>query len=183
MDYTGALAAAWSKLEGAAARLALLLHLADAVVGTADPDSPVEADTIRAGIRLAEWFGHEARRVYGFFAETDDERDQRELVDLVQRRFNGRVTARDLMHASRKYQPTEAAESALNALNAAGLGCWETVKTRTRPRREFVLSPASPSPHSPGFQGTRESGDGDIGDTPEIALSAPDDADLDYVEI
>ena len=41
-----------------------------------------------AAIELSDWFGGEAKRVYGLFVETAVDREQRELVDWIRR---GRV--------------------------------------------------------------------------------------------
>jgi hypothetical protein len=140
-DLTGPLAAAWSKLEGYAARLALLNYLSRRATGdAATRDSgPIDLLSIRAGIAQSEWFGGEARRVYALFAETDEDRDRRRLVELIEAR-GGRITATDLMHASRAYQPVENAEAALEELVRAGNGSWKLNQTGGRPRRDFVLT-------------------------------------------
>jgi len=73
---------------------------------------------------LARWFRYEAERVYAALAETDSEREQRSLIELV-RRLGSKTAARDLMQASRHYRTSAAdAESALDALVKAGLGRW-----------------------------------------------------------
>ena len=62
---SGDLAAAWSKLEGYAARLALVIHLVRAAAG--DPtlhDGAIDEASITVGIVLSRWFGDEAARVY-----------------------------------------------------------------------------------------------------------------------
>ncbi|MEM9374133.1 MAG: DUF3987 domain-containing protein, partial [Planctomycetota bacterium] len=62
----GAVRAAWNKLKGQAARLALVHHLirvADEDPTLGDPDR-VDEVSVRAGIGLALWFGGEAKRVY-----------------------------------------------------------------------------------------------------------------------
>ena len=71
-ELSGDLSAAWSTLEGYAARPALVVHLTrcaacDATL--ADP-SQVDEASIAVGIALASWFGAEARRVYAILAET-----------------------------------------------------------------------------------------------------------------
>jgi putative DNA primase/helicase len=82
-DLTGDMAAAWSKLEEVAARLALVMHLTRRAA-----DDPTAADAGRAdltsmtaGITLAGWFKHEARRVYAQLGESETDRDQRRLVE------------------------------------------------------------------------------------------------------
>jgi hypothetical protein len=84
-------AAAWSKLTGYAARFALLgqvLHDKRA--------EKITGEIMRAACDLARWSGNEAMRVYRQFSETKEEREQRELVEFVQRR-GGEVTVRETM--------------------------------------------------------------------------------------
>jgi hypothetical protein len=66
------------------------------------------------------WFGREAERVYAVLRETENEADQRELVELIRGR-GGSISARDLQRASRKYSTADAAEQALDALSRAGM--------------------------------------------------------------
>ena len=44
-----------------------------------------------SGIALSDWFGGEAKRVYGLFSESSHDRDQRELVELIEKK-GGRIT-------------------------------------------------------------------------------------------
>ena len=64
-ELHGELAAAWSKLEGYAARLALVVHVVRQAANDPTLTTPdaIDAVSIAAGVRLAGWFGHEARRV------------------------------------------------------------------------------------------------------------------------
>ncbi|MCC7083764.1 MAG: DUF3987 domain-containing protein [Pirellulales bacterium] len=117
------LAACWSKLEAYAARFALIFQLASWAQGDADGDS-IDQNSMDAAIGLADWFGGEAKRVYGIMVETEQGREQRELVELI-RRKGGKVTGRDLMRCSRRYPIAEDAEAALDALVAAGYGRWQ----------------------------------------------------------
>src|SRR6185436_9952012 len=72
MELTGNEAALASKLAGAAPRLALIVQL------VSDPNSmAVDEVSMAAGITLADWFGHEGRRVYGVLDESDEEREHR----------------------------------------------------------------------------------------------------------
>jgi len=145
-ELTGALAAAWSKLEAYAARLALIVHCVRVADGERGLD-PFVLDTasLDTGVRLVEWFKHEAQRVYGLLHEEPAERERRELVDLIRRR-GGTITPRELMRASRAYPLAEDAKAALDALVEAGLGRWETVKPGPqggRPSRCFSLAKQS----------------------------------------
>ena len=74
-------AAAWCKLAGHAARLALVGQL------TRDPSAEfVTGDSMQAACDLARWFGNEALRIYAALAETPEQREQRELVHFIERR-------------------------------------------------------------------------------------------------
>jgi hypothetical protein len=140
---SGDLSAAWSKLEGYAARLALVVHCMRAAAGDTtmrDPDM-VDDISIRAGVTLSQWFGHEALRVYGILAESDEDHARRQLVELI-RRKRGTATPRDLMRGSRRFTTSADAEAALSDLVAAGLGRWENPPAGPkggRPSKRFVL--------------------------------------------
>lgn len=165
-DLDSDLAAAWSKLEAYAARFALIFQLCEWASGAATGDQ-IDESAMRAGIELSDWFGGEAKRVYKLFSETDDDREVRELVEWIQRR-GGRVTVRDLMHSSRRYKPSEVAESALNKLVKLGLGEWNVdTETGGRPRREFRLLPLSPLPKARETSERATSGYGDTGNGAE----------------
>ena len=142
---SGDLAAAWSKLEGYAARLALLCHLTDWAAGSDATPGPVDQVAVESGITLTEWFKNETRRVYAVLGEGDEERADRELVDLIRRR-GGAITARELQQASRAYPTAEAAEEALTGLVKSGRGDWEPIPPGRQggcPARVFRLSAAS----------------------------------------
>lgn len=135
-------AALCSKLEGTAPRLALILHLVRVAAGdgTASPDA-VDAASMTAGTALVDWFRHEAKRVYAALSETDDQREERHLVELV-RRIGGAVTPRDLMRRCRKYGTADDAEAALESLARAKFGRWDVDVPDAqggRPARRFRL--------------------------------------------
>lgn len=121
-EASGDLAAAFSKLEGYAARIAMVHHVVDRVAAGLNDRVEIGVESIRAGIALAEWFAHEVERVYTVLAETDEERELRRLVDLITRK-GGRITARDLQRAHKQKYPTvEVATHALRRLTDAGMG-------------------------------------------------------------
>ena len=141
-SLSGREAALWSKLEGTAPRLALVIHLIRCAAGDANPNAIDEA-SMTVAVSLAEWFGQEATRIYGMLSETDEERDQRRLVDLIERK-GGSVTARELMRSSNQWSKRTAdeTEQALDALVKSGCGNWEQVShdAQGRPTRRFRLS-------------------------------------------
>jgi len=127
-ELAGELSAAWSKLEGYAARLALVVHCIRQA--SKDGVNPWHADeqSMAAGVALAEWFGHEAKRVYAMLAESQDDREARELLNWVKQR-GGQVTVRELTHGLRRYRGNaEQAEADLERLAEAKLGRWQTVR-------------------------------------------------------
>src|SRR5207253_2832771 len=94
-------------------------------------------------ITLADWFGQEGRRIYGVLGESDEERDRRQLVELIAQ-HGGSVTPRDLMRSSRRYAQADDANVALDELARAGIGQWRTVpppRSGGHASRELVLLP------------------------------------------
>ncbi|MBX3404148.1 MAG: DUF3987 domain-containing protein [Phycisphaeraceae bacterium] len=170
-ELSGDLSAAWSKLEGYAARLALVVHLTRWAAGDATLRDPARVDeaSIAAGVVLARWFGDEARRVYAILSESDDDRETRRLVEWIERK-GGTVTARDLTHGVRAYRgDPDAAERALSALVEAGIGCWEADAHGPkggRPAQRFRLVSTVTVTETPANAGKDVGyGDGDTGDT------------------
>lgn len=141
VDLDDDLAAAWSKLEAYAARFALLFQLASRASGEASGEE-IDQTSVENAVRLADWFGGQAKRVYGLFVETAEDRDRRELVDLIQKR-GGVITPRELTNTIWRFKKVADGEAALNGLVQAGLGAFRVVKTATKPRREFTLSTVS----------------------------------------
>lgn len=137
-DAHGALRAAFSKLPAYCGRLALVLQLSCWATNETAEASEVEADSVKHAITLVEWFRGEASRVYGLRAETDDERELRQLIDWIARK-GGVVTARDLQATLRSYRESGAAEAALAELVKQGRVERVTLNTRGRPRTEFRM--------------------------------------------
>jgi hypothetical protein len=138
------LEAAWSKLEAYAARMALIMHLVRCVTDDTSLQDPnrVDEKSIRSGITLARWFGHEARRVYANMGTTDEDRERHGLVDLV-RRKGGQITPRELTRHCRRYPTTDSAEQALDELVGLKLGAWNHTSpgpSGGRPQKLFLLS-------------------------------------------
>jgi hypothetical protein len=137
-------AAAWSKLEGYAPRLALVFHLIRHAAddpGATDPRK-IDLRSMDAAIRVTRWFANETLRVNAMLSESDAERKTRLLVEWIERR-GGKTTVRDLTRGPREYRDKpEVAEAALRALVAAGVGCWESTNGGTkggRPTERFRL--------------------------------------------
>jgi hypothetical protein len=142
----GEQAAALAKLEGYAARLALVHHVVTLTVE--DPSRLVVEDisenSMCAALTLVEWFAGEAARVYTILRETDAERVCRRLVEWIQAR-GGSTSARELHRANpRRWPSSEHAELALEVLVQSSLGEWREThygSTGGRPTRRFFLLP------------------------------------------
>jgi hypothetical protein len=146
-DLSGDMAAAWSKLEEYAARLALVVHFTRSAAGDPNLRKPdiVDATSMSAGVVLAKWFKHEARRVYVMLDESDADRDQRRLTEWIGRK-GGTMTPREVRQGCRWLKQPGEAETALEELVKAGRGTWQDVPTTAkggRPARAFVLSTPS----------------------------------------
>jgi hypothetical protein len=124
-----AIAAAASKLEGGAARLALVLHLIRIAAGEDVSALEVDAASMRAGIALARWHLAEARRVYAALSPEQATGDPREheLLELKRRiQANaGTATPAQVRAWFHRYRPAGAAEAVLDSLVSRGDGLWE----------------------------------------------------------
>jgi hypothetical protein len=172
IDLTGELSAAWSKLEEYAARLALVIHYTRWAADDPELQNPdaVDAASMAAGVKLAQWFKREARRVYSLLSESDDDRDHRRLIEWIERK-GGSVTAREVQQGHRQYRSAQEAEAALVELEKAGCGCWQQAPTTPRggrPSRVFHLHTASTVYETPSNQAEKAGCvDVDSVDTPE----------------
>jgi hypothetical protein len=129
VELVGDLAAAWSKLEGYAARLALLFHCCRIVSKESVDPNLIDVHSMASGIAVSNWFAGEAKRVYAVLSTTNEERQRNQLVELI-RGKGGSITARQLQHASRKYRESvDLAEAALNDLVSHGLATRKMTAT------------------------------------------------------
>jgi len=161
-NLTGDLAAAWSKLECYAARLALVIHLVRWAAGDTTLQSPdaVDAESISSGVRLVEWFGNEDRRVYAVLGESEEQRQQRRLMELMEKK-GGTITVRELTHSNKKDYPTaDDAEAVLAGLAKPGGPLKREYVPPSakggRPSEVFRLSTTSPKPETPKNCGKNE---------------------------
>ena len=130
-----------AKLEGYAARFALIYHVAERVAAGGDALDPVSAEAMTSGTQLAEWFILEAQRIYATLDETDDDRGTRDLLNWIRQR-GGRCSARELQRARGGTFPSApAAEQALDVLRNLGLGTWQEKRSPNGGHtvKEFVL--------------------------------------------
>jgi len=143
LELCGAMGAAWSKLEGYAARLALVVHcVREALSGDLEKFSEqIDFKSMQAALKLVEWFGYEAQRLYGrMVLKRDGERIQ-SMVDWI-RNQDGPVTVRQVQRGRKECRSSEDAEDALKELVDAGLGEWRHQPSGDkggRPTQTFVL--------------------------------------------
>lgn len=138
------LRAAYAKLEGACARLALVIHCVKVVSNDFDAtgSNVIDVRSIQTGITLARWFANEAERVYAALNHNDAARERSDLISVIQE-HGGTITIRQLQSARRSLYPkSDDAELALNDLVKSQLGTWENIPSGDsggRPTRAFSL--------------------------------------------
>lgn len=141
------LRSAWAKLEGYAARLALVIHMARWASGNEsvpDPTTPVDETSIAAGIRLSRWFCNEAKRVYAVMEESEEDRKKRELIEWIRNR-GGACSVNDLVHDKREYRHNRnRAEADLMELVKRRAGEWDKGQKNGRPSQLFRLFSDNP---------------------------------------
>lgn len=143
-DLVGEEASASAKLEGYAARFALVFALikqASVATGTtvtvATGTSEIDIESMEAGIRLARWCEREAMRVYAVLNESEEEKDTRQLIEWIVKK-GGEVTVRDLNRGPRRFRKgSETAERALERLVKLGKGAWASSSKQGSKR--FIL--------------------------------------------
>ena len=143
VDLPTDLAAAWSKLEGYAARLSLVIHCVRWAVGEPIKNfNTIDVESLEAGIILTRWFAQETRRVHSVLKESSEERNRRKLLELISRK-GGALTARDIQRSAPKSYPNaESAERALCQLVNSNRGHWVDKPTSSKggqPTRIFQL--------------------------------------------
>jgi hypothetical protein len=158
-EAQGNLAAAFSKIEGYAARFALIVHLVRLVEGDKSLEDPgaVDEQSINAGATLARWFSEEAARIYAYFAEAEEDRGTRRLIQKI-RALGGTVTVRDIIRSTSFFKTTEEASRALKALEHAGRGTWREIPSGAaggRPKQVFQLTDNTDSDKTPSHGGAK----------------------------
>ncbi len=145
MAHQGAVAAAFSKMAGNCARIALILQLAD------NPEAAsVSGFWMEAACTITQWAKGETARFWLGAREATRHAEQVRLVEWI-RSQNGLVTARDLM---RQYRPrpekSDQARQLLVELTKLGLGKMRLIATDGRPAEAFELdATGDTSPETP----------------------------------
>lgn len=141
-------AAAFSKIEAYAARLALVVHCTRHAAGNPTLENPDRVDlaSIEAGIRMARWFLEEALRIYAMQGEDEAARRIRDRRELIERR-GGSVSIREWQRL-RSLKTASDAEAELRELAEADAGVFREIapsRRGGRPSRLFVLRGSVPS--------------------------------------
>ncbi|MCI0629271.1 MAG: DUF3987 domain-containing protein [Phycisphaerales bacterium] len=149
--------AAWSKLIGYAARLALIFELverANTVVSAAEAPRPfdaailagagdIRASVLDAAIMVVEWFVAEEERLYSRLCADEQDRDLDDLIVWIERK-GGRVTVRDVTRGPRRFRGKAGdAFAALDGLVKQGRGTWQEqppTASGGQPTRVFALN-------------------------------------------
>jgi hypothetical protein len=121
------LKSAWSKLEGQAARLALVFQ----IIRENDLPSPdenattISADTLDAALAWIEWLKNETRRIYYTLMHKGDVRQANKLIAFA-RRNGGCITAAAAARAGACGRDAAAVEKIMDGLIAAGMAEWHS---------------------------------------------------------
>ena len=164
-----------AKIECAAARLALVVHLGRVAGGEDVPTTVIDSESLRRGVLLANWFRREAERTYLRLAEGDDDREARQLLDIVHGK-GGSISGRELVQSSRKFKTVKDAEAALSRLVDAGHGQWVYLPQcgpGAPKARRFVLPGASGDPVYRTPAGAAANGDSVCVDGVDTSASTP----------
>jgi hypothetical protein len=158
---SGALKAAFSKLEEYAARIALVLHCVRQATGETSSEM-LDEISMQAGIDLARWFKHEARRCYAMLGESDEATERRKLLEWIERR-GSEVTIRQVQMGYRRLRTPGFAEAALTELVQQNFGRWKVTPSAKGgpPGQVFVLAKSalvSTSPPSGQHNPSKTSG-------------------------
>ncbi len=144
---------ALAKLEGYAARFALVVHAVRETVESS-LSARIDEQDVAVGAKLARWFAYEARRVYRMISGTERAQSKdAELVSLISS-VGGRITVRDLTRKRKKFRPSATARKALTRLVKLNLGSWNQVEIAGKPgpkSEEFILKVAAPENDSDKF--------------------------------
>ena len=135
------LKSAWSKLEGQAARLALVFHcVRQACLPGPEDESRVSLDTLDAALTWIDWLKNETRRIYYTLTHAGEVRQADKLIQFA-RRCGGRCTAREAARVGAGGRTAEEVETIMRGLVNAGLAEWETPEQPKggRPTRYFRL--------------------------------------------
>ena len=141
VELDGDLAAAWSKLRGWGGPPGGPLPPRRCPGGGEEEPERIDQASVEAGIGLTDWFGNEARLVYGLLCESDEEREERELTSWIDGK-GGRATVRarcgDCDDTATTHPPSNGGWPASSSGSAVG-GCPKTAVAAPVVRRAFFV--------------------------------------------
>jgi hypothetical protein len=135
-----------SKMDGYVLKFALVIHLVEQMSNPDSIKSNIDGPTVDRAVGLANWFIHEATRIYrgkgATLSSADGER--RDVLQFI-RSHGGAVTKRELMmQFRRRFFTAQQAEDYLEGLAERGDGSWKAKAAGRhggRPAKRFVLNP------------------------------------------
>jgi hypothetical protein len=121
-----------SRIHGHAARLALVLHLAECGAKFSEEGLTLDAVTAQAGVDLAKWFMGEAERIQAIGERDSELTRYRKLDKWVQGR-GGRCTVRDVYSSGPRDYRNKSAESECDLAGCVNihLGYWDNTDRKT----------------------------------------------------
>jgi len=139
-EASGALAAAYSKLERYALRLGLVFHLIETASDPmGDDTADITGEAMDRAVRVVEWYIHETGRIYGRWSQGDDHDQTMRVVEWLESRGGRSTTGK--MIAGKLFRCAAEAELALGPLVTARILDVETITHEGpgRPGTEYVL--------------------------------------------
>ncbi len=119
---------AFSKHDQYCLRIALLIHVVEAVASGVPKENLISRETMSKAIDIMHWFQHEIFRTY---QNLDFKGKQNQVMNLVSKivKKGGKISVRELQNSNSKLYPNaKAAKHALFLLKEADFGDWS--KTR-----------------------------------------------------
>src|ERR1017187_1489755 len=136
------LKSAWSKLEGQAARLALVFHIVRETYlpSPGENANTISTDTLDAALVWIEWLKNEPRCIYYTLAHKSDAGQADKLLAFAGRN-GGTITARDAARVGAGGRDVSEVEKIMAGLVSAGLAEWAKPELPKggRPTKHFRL--------------------------------------------
>lgn len=129
----------WAKMEGYAARLALILHMCRIASGEVTSED-VDEYSMTGAAALIEYFKSHAKRVYSRLKASPEEKRMMGAVEWIKRQ-GGKVTARDILrYKVAGVKSASDAKTLLRELESRGAG---TLEEGPRKSLIFHLAPVN----------------------------------------
>lgn len=144
-NASGVMASMLSKIEAAAARLALIHYVCRQASDEPTLPNEVDVESVTVGIRLAEWFAREWQRVYEATIGGGPRDDHGgELLAWVDGQ-GGEAAVREISQRFRRYRDADVLERSIKRLVQAGrIETFSIQNDRGGPPAEWVRLPSRP---------------------------------------